>query len=164
MTDANPAWRIAPFGAEAAAPLAALHGRCFTEAWSAGSIAAFLSTPGSVALLATAGAGRATPAGLALARTAAGEAELVSLGVVPHHRRRGCGRALLRGVAEWAAARAATALFLEVAVENQAARALYEDVGFAAVARRPAYYERTGACAGDALVMRRALDPSDVRN
>jgi ribosomal-protein-alanine N-acetyltransferase len=51
-----------------------------------------------------------------------------------------------------AAALGARAMFLEVAAGNEAAAALYRSAGFAAVARRPGYYE--GA---DALVMRAAL-------
>ena len=49
-------------------------------------------------------------------------------------------------------------MFLEVAEDNRAARALYAAAGFASVGRRPAYYARPGAAdAVAALILRRDL-------
>lgn len=144
---------IARFGAEAAALLAALHAACFAEAWSAAAIVRILEAPGAVALV----AGAAPPAGFALARGAADEAELLTLAVLPAWRRRGLGRALVEAALAWAAARGATALFLEVGAGNAAALALYGGAGFATVGRRPAYYRRPSQASEDALVMRRTL-------
>ena len=47
-------------------------------------------------------------------------------------------------------------MILEVAVDNDAAMALYGAAGFAEVARRRGYYRRDGN-AVDAIVMRRNL-------
>lgn len=106
-----------------------------------------LGLPGSFGLVCPDGAG------LALARVAADEAEILTLAVLPEARRRGVGGALLASVAAGAAARGARALFLEVAVGNAPARALYAAAGFVAVGRRRGYYPG----GEDALVLRQAL-------
>ena len=77
------------------------------------------------------------------------EAEIITLGVA--RKRQGIGRALLaEGLARLRALGVVT-LFLEVAVENEAAIALYAGFGFVESGRRRAYYEN----GGDALMMRR---------
>ena len=53
------------------------------------------------------------------------------------------------------AAGAAASLFLEVAADNAAARALYAEEGFCRVGQRRRYYPG----GGDALVLRRMIDP-----
>jgi ribosomal-protein-alanine N-acetyltransferase len=141
--------RIEPAGAASLELLAALHGRCFARAWPRDAFAKLLATPGAFAVLAVE---QAEPAGFALARAAAGEAEILTIGVLAEARRRGCGRALIAAIEAEAKARGAAELFLEVADDNLAARALYLAQGFAQVGRRPAYYG-----ARDALVLRRAI-------
>jgi [ribosomal protein S18]-alanine N-acetyltransferase len=129
--------------------LAALHARCFAQAWSRASFAKLLATPGAFALLAVE---QDEPVGLSLARAAGGEAEILTLGVTPAARRQGAGRALVEATAAEALARGAKDLFLEVAEDNVAARALYLSLGFAQVGRRARYYGPR-----DALVLRRAI-------
>lgn len=82
---------------------------------------------------------------------------MVTLATAPSHRRRGVGRALIRGAATAVGALGAQVLFLEVASDNAPALALYQSEGFATVGRRPAYYARPSG-AVDALVLRRALN------
>ena len=142
--------RIESAGAAALELLAALHGRCFPQGWPREAFAKLLATPGAFALLAIDDDGE--PTGLALGRAAAGEAEILTLGVLPDARRRGAGRALVEALAAEARARGAGELFLEVADDNLAARALYLALGFAQVGRRPGYYGPR-----DALVLRRAI-------
>ena len=128
--------------------MAVLHAAAFAagERWDAAAFAAQLGLPGVFGLLDERG-------GLALARVAADEAEILTLAVHPSAQRRGIGRDLLdRALAE-AAGRGAAAMFLEVAESNAAARALYAAAGFAPVGRRQGYYV-SGA---DALVFRRLL-------
>ena len=91
--------------------------------------------------------------GLVLARATSGEAEVLTLAVVPSLRRQGVGRSLLDRAMTEAASRGAAAILLEVATENAAARALYASAGFAVIGRRPRYYPG----GGDAAVMRAAL-------
>jgi [ribosomal protein S18]-alanine N-acetyltransferase len=142
---------IRPVGPEAASLLAALHATAFppAESWGADAIALILGLPGAFARCAVAPGGEA-PQGFVLARVAADEAEILTLAVPPAVRRCGVGAALLRAAAAGAAARGATALFLEVSAANAPARALYAAAGFAEVGRRRRYY----ADGADALVLR----------
>lgn len=128
---------------------AALHARCFDEAWDEPALTRLVAAPGTFAL----GVGENPLAGFVLARIAAGEAEILTLAVDPASRGRGLGRRLMEAVAASALAGGATALFLEVAEDNDAARALYGRLGFDEVGRRPAYYARPDARVA-ALVLR----------
>ncbi len=140
--------------------LAALHAACFDDTWSVGAMADVLASPGAFACLALAvDTPEPSPLGFALARIAADEAELLSLGVIPAERRRRIGQALLDNVLHSAEQFRATALFLEVAETNEAARRLYEANGFSAVGRRPDYYQRPNTVPVAALTLRRALQP-----
>jgi len=134
--------------------IAALHARCFAQAWDEIFLGRILAHPGAVALLAVA---QDMPAGFALARAAAGEAEILSLGVNPELRRRGLGTALIRAACLYVDGAGVMEVFLEVSVENTAARGLYAHLGFREVGRRPDYYEDAVGTARDALVLRRAL-------
>jgi ribosomal-protein-alanine N-acetyltransferase len=139
---------LLPAAAANAPALAALHARCFppAEAWGQDAIALMLARPG--------GFGAWRPgAGLVLARAAAGEAEILTLAVLPEARRRGTGRDLMRAAMAGARARGAAVMFLEVAAGNAAAVGLYRALGFAGVGRRARYY----ADGADALVLRRDL-------
>jgi len=57
-----------------------------------------------------------------------------------------------------AAAGGAKAVFLEVAADNAAALALYQEAGFETVGVRRGYYPRPGGGAADALNLRLALN------
>jgi ribosomal-protein-alanine N-acetyltransferase len=133
-----------------AARLAALHARTFEQPWSEGDLYVLLTSSGGYGLL-------AGDAGFAVARIAADEAELVSLGVVPERRGAGLGRRLLDAVAAEAAVRGAAQMHLEVAVDNATAVRLYEAGGFARAGRRRSYYERADGRV-DALVLTRVLN------
>lgn len=69
---------------------------------------------------------------LAVARGVVDEGWLgtTAVTVTPSARRRGIGGHLMRGLAEWAAARGASRAYLQVAEENTAALAMYERLGF----------------------------------
>jgi len=146
---------VVPLGGAAAGLVAEIHGRSFPTAWTADEIRGLAAMPGAFVLLAHRDE---TPVGVALARCAADEAEIVTIGVVPEARRAGAGRALLRAVIETAAGAGAGSLFIEVADDNAAALSLYTGEGFVEVGRRRAYYGDGGA---DALVMRRPLGAPD---
>jgi ribosomal-protein-alanine N-acetyltransferase len=134
--------------------LAALHAACFADAWSVRAMAALLATPGTFALIAAAGG---EPAGFVMARVAAEEAEVLSLCVLPAHRRGGIGRRLLDRAGALAVQRGAAALFLEVAEDDPGARQFYAASGFAQVGRRADYYRRPAGRRASALVLRRQL-------
>jgi len=129
--------RVAPVpaGLAHAGVMAAIHAAAFAppEAWSAGAIAAQLALPGVFGLVHEAG-------GMLLARVAADEAELLTLGVAPDQRRQGVGGALLRAALQRSAQAGARAMFLEVATGNTPARVLYDSAGFAVVGQRRGYY------------------------
>ena len=91
-------------------------------------------------------------AGYVFCREVAGESELLNLAVDPGLRRGGVGRMLLAAAIEWLTTRGARETFLEVRASNVAAIALYEEVGFRAVGRRPGYYQRPPE---DAILYRR---------
>lgn len=81
-------------------------------------------------------------------------AEILTVGVVPAARRRGIARRLVGGLLHEARARGAVEAFLEVRVDNAAARALYVAEDFVEVGFRPGYYDLGRV---DAVVMRREL-------
>lgn len=143
--------------------LAALHERCFGpaggEVWDRAAIAALLATPGCFALIAVEGE---NPVGLLMARAAGAESEILTLGVLPDHRRAGHGRALAAATAGHAAERGAEALFLEVAADNAAGLAMYAKCGFRPVGRRSGYYRRASG-AVDAILLRRDLAGAEGR-
>jgi ribosomal-protein-alanine N-acetyltransferase len=142
--------RAAAAGVEALDLLAALHAASFAEAWDRDSLARLLAAPGARALVAWDGeGGGARPLGLALLRVADDEGELLSLAVAPEARRRGAGRALLCECLAVAAALGACRMFLEVALDNRAARRLYQGFGFVEVGRRPRYYRPASDSAPD---------------
>lgn len=139
--------------------LAALHGLSFERGWTEDEFLSLMSSPGTWVLVAsgTAGAGGGDPLGFVMMRTAGGEAECLTLCTVPQARRRGVARRLLDAALADPAC-AGQRVFLEVAADNEAARALYLGAGFAQVGRRKAYYEGP-AGRTDALVLAR-----DVRS
>ena len=129
--------------------LADLHAQAFDAPWSVEAFADLLDQAGVFAM--------ATDNGFILIRVVADEAEILTLAVRPHDRQRGLGRALVEHGAVEATRRGAVRLFLEVAEDNAAARALYARTGFVEAGRRVGYYARADGPATDALVLVRDL-------
>lgn len=157
--------RLAPLPAGAAEPLSLLHAACFPDdPWDTSAFAQILALHGVFGYVAWLGAAPLyeTPAGFAVARDLGGEAEILTIGVVPGMRRRGLGRALLGAVVAQARARRCFSVVLEVAADNAAARRLYEAAGFVRVGMRPLYY-RSGGGAIDALILRLATEADQDR-
>jgi ribosomal-protein-alanine N-acetyltransferase len=136
------------------APLAAIHAQCFAQAWDARALAELLAAPGAFCL--------SGPDGFILGRAAGGESEILTLAVSPPARRRGLAALLVTQAAEHARRLGARSMFLEVAVRNRAARALYAKLGFVEAGRRKGYY--AGAPPEDALVLRSELPLSPLGN
>jgi ribosomal-protein-alanine N-acetyltransferase len=143
---------IEPAGADAFGTLANLHARAFDKPWTAPEIAKLLANPAVFALIAR----DAEPQGFVMAWTAAGDAEILTVAVVPEARRRGLGSSLVTAASAAALVRGAASMHLEVAESNAAARALYAKLGYEEAGRRHAYYAGEGGSV-DAIVMRRAL-------
>jgi ribosomal-protein-alanine N-acetyltransferase len=150
---------IVPLGALDLDRAASLHAESFVplgeRAWSRQDIGALLATPGACGFLLQLDGG---DAGFALCRVAADEAELLTIAVRPAYRRRGAGRRLLAGVIDHVRQAGARSLFLEVGVDNPAARRLYEAERFQTVGKRRAYYQRGDGPAADGIVMRLTLN------
>jgi tRNA threonylcarbamoyladenosine biosynthesis protein TsaB len=147
--------RIMPAQPAHGVVMAELQARAFEERWSAAAMTTLLSQPGVTGFLLM-HSGTELPIGYVLVRAAGGEAEILSLAVDAHHRRRGLGRRLVEAALAEAARNAAESLFLEVGEANRAARALYEKLGFHEVGRRPGYYHGPRG-SEDALSYRREL-------
>jgi ribosomal-protein-alanine N-acetyltransferase len=147
--------RLAPVPAAAAEPLSLMHKDCFPDdPWDAGAFAQILALHGSFGYVAWCGE---APAGFAVARDLGGEAEILTIGVLPRTRRRGLGRALLDAVITQAGERRCRSVVLEVAADNAAARRLYGAAGFVRVGTRPHYYRRGGDTI-EALILRLQID------
>jgi [ribosomal protein S18]-alanine N-acetyltransferase len=94
--------------------------------------------------------------GMAAARAAAGEAELLNLAVLPEERGRGWGRALVQACIDELRPVGVASLFLEVRESNSVARAFYGALGFVGSGRRRSYYQSPPE---DALVLSLFLKP-----
>jgi ribosomal-protein-alanine N-acetyltransferase len=143
--------RIEPLPRGAADPISLLHRACFPEdPWDVGAIEQIMAIPGFFGRL---GWVKTAPVGFSLALALGEEAEIVSLGVLPSHRRCGIGSAILDAVCGDARLRGAERVVLEMATDNEAARALYAGRGFTVVGRRRNYYRRAERLV-DALILR----------
>lgn len=78
--------------------------------------------------------------GFLLLRTVANESEILTLAVHPDHRRHGMAQRLISQALKEAQEHKSIEVFLEVAEDNAAARALYDGFGFSLAGRRPEYY------------------------
>ena len=135
--------------------LARLHGLAFPEdPWERRALSRLVALPKMHARLAESGR---KPVGFLLALVVGGEAEVLTLCVDPAVRRRGVARTLLADLYAAGCAARASRVVLEVAADNETARALYAAEGFTAVGRRPFYYQRPAAAAADALILARPL-------
>lgn len=146
-----------------AAVLAGIHKVCFAEPWSADAMTSLLAMPGAAGLIAVAGGslvpslGGPGPAGLVLWRAVAGEAEILTLAVLPPYRRSGLGGRLLDAALAASRAAGAESMFLEAAAGNHAALALYAGRGFVRIGLRKGYY-----AGEDAVTMTRDLAEPDL--
>ena len=131
------------------ARMAEIHAAAFAgrgDSWSEADIAAILHG-------CTAAAVTAADDGFALLQIVPPEAEILTLAVDPPAQGRGLGRLLVQRVLARAVQGGVETVFLEVADDNAAARALYADAGFEAIGRRAGYYGRGAHRRVDALVL-----------
>jgi ribosomal-protein-alanine N-acetyltransferase len=132
-------------GPEDAPVLAALHAEAFHAPWDAAAFDSLLDQAGVFAIRA--------PDGFILCRVVLDEAEILTLAVRPAARRAGLGARLTQAAADFAARAGAERLFLEVAEDNDPARALYARQGFEQTGRRRNYYENSDGSRVDALLL-----------
>ena len=134
------------------AQVAELEKLCFSDPWSLRSITSELSNPLSLWVVAVTGD---TVVGYVGSQSVMGEADMMNLAVVPEHRRQGIGRRLVEELVSRLAANQVKSLTLEVRASNDPAIALYDEMGFRAVGRRPGYYRNPKE---DALILRKEWD------
>jgi ribosomal-protein-alanine acetyltransferase len=93
--------------------------------------------------------------GFSLAWTVLDELHLLKVAVDPELRRRGIGRELIRQTLSVALDRGCILAYLEVRMNNQAAKMMYRGFGFSPLGIRKGYYSDTGE---DALLLTAKLD------
>jgi tRNA threonylcarbamoyl adenosine modification protein YeaZ/ribosomal-protein-alanine acetyltransferase len=136
-------------GADDVGAVEALQRRAFTNAWGAEAIRWELENT-DVARLYVARATDGSLVGYCACWMIFDELHINSLAVEDAWRRRGVARRLLAHVLEAAIASGATSATLEVRASNQAARALYEGLGFRVEGVRRDYYQEPRE---DALIL-----------
>lgn len=133
-------WRVERVREVAGLPaVLALQTSSFTNPWSAEALAWELEHS-PVSRLYVLQDAMGTPAAFCACWHLVDELHVNSLAVAPARRRQGLASLLMRGVLADARRAGAVAATLEVRRSNEAARALYERLGFAVEAIRPDYY------------------------
>lgn len=125
----------------------------FGEAWTRGQCLGILAMPGVWLTIASLDG---KPAGFALSRAVADEAELLLLATRPSLRRRGVAAALLRATIAQAQAGGAARVHLEVREGNDAVK-LYVAAGFSKVGERRNYYRGVSGQTYNALTYHRDI-------
>lgn len=121
-----------------------LHKQCFPQKpWAAAEFAD-LKKSGCDIL--------ASQNGFIVYRATLDEAELITIGVAPAARRSGIAAVMLGIMEDDLKKRGVKKIFLEVAENNAAARALYATNGYSVVGTRPKYYDGV-----DAIIMEKEI-------
>ncbi len=113
------------------------------SAWTEAMVAGELHAPGRWYLAAVEGGsgGAGTVVGYAGLWYDGDVAQVMTIGVAPSLHRQGIGTVLLTALVERSRELGASAVLLEVAVDNAPALALYERFGFTVLSRRRRYYQ-----------------------
>ena len=117
------------------------------RSWGRDSVIQTLQAPGVICFLVRGSGGDVL--GFTICRNAAGEAEILTIGVLDRARQSGLGRSLLAAACDEASKHGAVEIFLDVDAQNAPALALYSAAGFQKVGERAKYY-RDGA---DAIIL-----------
>jgi len=141
-------------GPREAGALAALHAAAFRRGWSEDEVERLLLDRRVLAHKAMHGR---ELAGFIMSRTAADEAEILSVTVTARWRGRGVASRLLALHLRRLAGLSIRTVFLEVEEANKPALRLYDRAGFRHVGRRPGYYPQAKGAPTVALVLRRDL-------
>lgn len=141
--------------------LSVLHAEGFEHEWPAGDFDRLLGEPWTLAL----GLARMTGDEEADGRLDAflmvqllgDEGDLLTIAVARRARRQGLARRLILDTARHLAEQGVRRILLDVAADNQAARALYAGLGFQEDGVRRRYYRRADGVEVDALLLSRDL-------
>jgi ribosomal-protein-alanine N-acetyltransferase len=122
--------------------LAALEDEIYPDdPWSRDNMAAELAGEHTYYLVAIGDDGAIDGYAGLLAPLGTGQGDIQTVTVAPRARRNGLARTMLLRLIDEARRRGAEELFLEVRIDNEGARALYEQLGFEQVAVRKRYYK-----------------------
>jgi [ribosomal protein S18]-alanine N-acetyltransferase len=130
--------------------LSAIYGECFDTNWTDEAFGDFIES--ALVLVCAPDLN-----GFIIVRQASDEAEIITLAVRPNARRQGLAQSLLTQAIIVLSTTGCTRIFLEVAVDNPSALALYKQHDFHEVGIRKGYYRRPNGDRIDALVMERAV-------
>lgn len=133
--------------------LAALEQRCFAIPWSFEALAEELADANKARVL-VAVAPDGVVRGYISSWFILGEAEIHNIAVDPDCRGRGIGRTLLAALLDAGRQEGIASFTLEVRPSNEAARALYQRLGFVDCGRRRGYYANNQE---DAIIMFKSL-------
>ena len=122
---------------------------CFSDPWSEKSISSELDSRISLWLVAMDGD---TVAGYVGSQSVLDGADMMNVAVHPEFRRRGIARDLVNALVDALKEKGIKSLTLEVRQSNEAAIALYEQLGFLQVGLRPNYYRNPKE---NALILRK---------
>ena len=136
--------------------VAALERECFARPWSMETLMGEMNNPRSRFLLAVAGHQLAAYGSM---QQVLDEGYINNIATSPRFRRQGAARQILRALVSLGEEGGVRFLTLEVRESNQAARALYEEEGFAVQGVRRGFYESPKE---DALIMTRYLKEENL--
>ncbi len=117
--------------------LANLHKKCFpNRPWSADDFCDLKQSGCEIIM---------SENGFVVYRIAVDEAEIITIGVNPEMRRNGIASAMIGIIEKNLKNQGVKKIFLEVALNNEPAKKLYESMGFKVVGSRPKYYDGVDA-------------------
>ena len=141
--------KIEMMNASHVAQIAELEKLCFSDPWSANSIASELDNKLAYWLVAAEGE---RVAGYIGSQTVMDETDMMNVAVHPDYRRKGIAEALVNDLVENLKKMGSHCLTLEVRASNVPAITLYEKLGFTEIGRRKNYYRNPRE---DALILRK---------
>ncbi len=118
--------------------ISALESACFSDSASEDMIRSYLASGNSAYFLAFTDAG--VPVGYCGMMTAADEADILNVAVLPGYRRQGIARSLMNRMLDTARLKGVRTIYLEVRESGIPARELYRSLGFTVIGLRKLYY------------------------
>ena len=142
---------LVPLTTRDGAILEHIHATCFPDCWDEATFDVLLKENSACGWMAV--SFEEEPVGFILTRVLEREAEILTFAVIPTFQKMGIGRDLLKELLLFLTSVGCEKIFLEVAVDNEAAIALYASFGFTTVGTRLNYYKRADQSLVSALVM-----------
>lgn len=124
-----------------------IRAQCFHETWQEKTFADMINDTKNICLIIPGTA-------YVLAQKIPPEAELITIAVMPEHRRRGIAQNLLSHLWQILQSDGIHALYLEVNETLTGAQNLYRKIGFESTGRRKGYYQNSRGIREDAILMR----------